>query len=418
MPSVDHAERSDPGRHPDKQVNEDAFGSRSTPLGHLAVVCDGMGGHQFGKEASNAALAAIFEVMGAAPIGADPRETLKRAIESANARVFALASPASGSTRPGSTVVAILLHANGIEIAHVGDSRCYRVRAGLAEQMTRDHSIVSQLIAAGVLDPEQAKKHPDAKRITRALGAHEDVEVEMQSVPVALGDTFLLCSDGLSDLVTPPDMAGVADEPPDQIASRLVDLANERGGHDNITAVIVRVTEPKPRVETIDLEPAPPLAEPQPARIDTIDIVPSQRPPMSRPSVTPTPSPVISPIPVLPLEPEKSGPPKILFAIGGAVVLLVIVVIALIALRPPPPPESNCNVLYDFGGGGAQPCSGGVTWKCGEDKYEFICKCPGTCDCRKNDHFVTSVAPGASVCGACSFREPGQSVASQCGFPW
>jgi protein phosphatase len=244
LPVIEEASRTDAGRDPDKQTNEDSCGHRETSLGHLAVVCDGMGGHLYGKEASQAALAAMFEVFDAAPPGSDPRDILRRSIEKANERVFAMAPVDAPSTRPGSTVVALLLHVDGTEIAHVGDSRCYLVHAGEVRQMTRDHSIVEQLVQRGVITPEQAKKHPDANRITRALGSAATVDVELQPTHAHVAaDTFLLCSDGLSDLVEPKDILGLAGEPPTQMAGRLVDLANARGGHDNITVMIIRARE-------------------------------------------------------------------------------------------------------------------------------------------------------------------------------
>lgn len=247
LPAIEIASRTDPGRDPSKQVNEDACDHRATRFGHLAVVCDGMGGHLGGKEASAAALAAIFEVFDDAPASARGRDVLVRAIESANAHVFAMGtvSPkdALGHSRPGSTVVALLLHPGGCEIAHVGDSRCYVVHGGKAEQLTRDHSVVQQMVSAGLLSEEAAKNHPDANRITRALGTDMDIDVELAPAPYAYvtGDVFVLCSDGLSDLVEPKDLVEIAgSQPPPQAAGALVDLANARGGHDNVTVVVVR----------------------------------------------------------------------------------------------------------------------------------------------------------------------------------
>jgi protein phosphatase len=243
-PAIEIALRTDPGRDPDKQVNEDACGHRVTRFGHLAVVCDGMGGHLGGKEASEKALATIFRTFDEAPDAASGRDVLARAIERANEAVFQMAPLGANASRPGSTVVAILVQPSGCEIAHVGDSRCYVVHAGKAEQLTRDHSVVQQMVAAGLLSPEAAKSHPDANRITRALGtAHEiDVELAPSPYPFVTGDVFVLCSDGLSDLVEPAEILEIAgSEPPAQAAGRLVDLANARGGHDNITVIVARM---------------------------------------------------------------------------------------------------------------------------------------------------------------------------------
>src|SRR5580704_6334151 len=139
VPAIEYAERSDPGRDPDKQVNEDACGRRETRHGHLCAVCDGMGGHAAGREAAELALATLFEVVEAAPDGAPPAGLLRAAIEEANRRVFVLRTSEIALGRPGSTVVALLVHAHGTEVAHVGDSRAYRIHAGQISRLTRHH---------------------------------------------------------------------------------------------------------------------------------------------------------------------------------------------------------------------------------------------------------------------------------------
>ena len=243
VPTLEVAERSDPGRDPAKQVNEDSCGHRATRFGHLVVVCDGMGGHFGGKEASTRAVAAIFEGFERAPSYAKPRDVLRRAIEVANEQVWEIGTSDASAGHPGSTVVAILVHAGGVEVAHVGDSRCYRMSGGKVAQVTKDHSLVQGLIDAGMVKPEEAKTHPSAHRITRALGTQESAEVEQSATPLPLapGDVYLLCSDGLSDLVEPSDLEPILAGDPAAAAEKLVALANERGGHDNITAVVARV---------------------------------------------------------------------------------------------------------------------------------------------------------------------------------
>jgi serine/threonine protein phosphatase PrpC len=243
LPAVDIAARSDPGRDPSKQVNEDAYGHRETAFGVLAVVCDGMGGHAGGAEASAAALATIFECFEKAPPTTPPRDVLRDAIRLANVRVrsVVVSDPAGG--RPGSTVVAVLVHAGGTEVAHVGDSRAFHVQQGRIAQVTRDHSMVQEMVQAKILTPDQAAVHPDANKITRALGIDDDVEVEVRMQPIAhvAGDALVLCSDGLSDLVEAAEILQiVSSDPPIQAVGKLVDLANARGGYDNITVVIVR----------------------------------------------------------------------------------------------------------------------------------------------------------------------------------
>ncbi|HTQ45781.1 MAG TPA: protein phosphatase 2C domain-containing protein [Polyangiaceae bacterium] len=246
LPAVEYAERSDPGRDPEKQVNEDACGHRETRLGHLCVVCDGMGGHAAGREAAELALTTIFEAFDHAGETDAPGAVLRAAVEEASRRVFTMRTSEVAAGRPGSTVVAVLLHAGGTEVAHVGDSRAYLVHEGQIFRITRDHSMVQEMVDHGLLTPEQAAHHPDANRITRALGMGAEVEVEVRPQPVAhvTGDAFVLCSDGLCDLVQDEEIfAIVGSEPPAQAVGKLVDLANARGGHDNVTVIVLRARE-------------------------------------------------------------------------------------------------------------------------------------------------------------------------------
>ncbi len=243
LTAVESAGRTHPGRDPDKQVNEDASVYRFTRHGFLAVVCDGMGGHEGGREASQAAIEAVCDVLEGAVAAVDPRELLRSAIVEANSRVFAIGGDGLRQGRPGSTLVAALVRPEGIYVAHVGDSRMYRVQNTAAFAVTKDHSAVQGLVDAGLLTPEEAAVHPDANRITRALGIAADVQPDVRPTPLAYiaGDTFLLCSDGLSDLVKEPDLLGIVQGAPlAQAAGTLVDLANARGGYDNITVVLFR----------------------------------------------------------------------------------------------------------------------------------------------------------------------------------
>jgi serine/threonine protein phosphatase PrpC len=202
-----------------------------------------MGGHAGGKEASELAIRTILEVVEAAPPATTAGAALKRAIEEANARIWSMPIAEAGY-RPGSTVVAVLLHEAGAEVAHVGDSRLYLVHAGAISQVTRDHSMVQELVDRNLIRAEDAAKHPDANKILRALGIAKEVEVDLRPSPLAYvtGDVLVLCSDGLSDLVEPGEILQIAgSHPPAQAAGQLVDLANARGGHDNITALVVRM---------------------------------------------------------------------------------------------------------------------------------------------------------------------------------
>src|SRR5580692_2361396 len=200
LPAIEYADRSDPGRDPDKQVNEDVCAHRETRFGHLCIVCDGMGGHAAGREAAELAVATVLEMFERAPAEAPPGRVLQEAVEEASRRVFDMRTSEVALGRPGATAVAILLHARGTEVVHVGDSRAYLVHAGQIARVTRDHSVVQEQVDRGLVSPDQAAHHPDANRITRALGMAQEVDAELlpQGIAHAAGDTFVLCSDGLS----------------------------------------------------------------------------------------------------------------------------------------------------------------------------------------------------------------------------
>jgi PPM family protein phosphatase len=255
---IEFAQESDPGRDPNKQINEDSCGYAETKFGHLCVLCDGMGGHYGGKEASRTAITTIFELIEQTPASVNPSVALKAAIEEAGRRVYRLGGPPENRTRPGSTVVAMVLHDRGVDVAHVGDSRAYVIRANQIYPLTRDHSMVQGMIDAGMLTEAQAIGHPDANKITRALGMKPDVEVEVRPEPMELypGDVLLMSSDGLTDLVLSGDILGctrqaLASGPVEHACKMLVQLANHRGGHDNITVQMARVLEVGARSQTI-----------------------------------------------------------------------------------------------------------------------------------------------------------------------
>lgn len=246
---VDLAELSDAGRDPAKQVNEDSSGYAETPSGHLAIVCDGMGGHAGGREASQAAVKTILEFFSKEPGDLVPAAMLTRSIESAARAVYGIGGSSPPELRPGSTCVAVVLHDGFADVAHVGDSRVYLVRRGTIRRVTRDHSMVQDLIDSGQLAPEEALSHPDANKITRALGIGLEVDVELsESIVLEPQDTFLLASDGLTDLVTDAEIGKITTDRgqsgPAVVCQELVSLANARGGHDNITVLILTVVDP------------------------------------------------------------------------------------------------------------------------------------------------------------------------------
>jgi PPM family protein phosphatase len=265
------AQASDPGKDPNKQVNEDSCGYVETKHGHLAVLCDGMGGHYGGQEASRLAIKTIFEEVERSSTAMKPVEALKHAVERAALRVYELGGPPDNKARPGSTVVAMLLHDGGVDVAHVGDSRAYVIRSSQIYPLTRDHSMVQGLIDAGQLTEEQAIGHPDANKITRALGMKPEVDVEVRPEPMELfaGDLLLQASDGLTDLALSRDilratLQALASGGIEHACKQLVQLANDRGGHDNITVQIARIAETGPSRTAIPGSTAPPSSSEAP----------------------------------------------------------------------------------------------------------------------------------------------------------
>lgn len=242
---------SDPGRDPEKQVNEDAYATTAIQQSLFAVVCDGMGGHAGGRLASRTAVEVMLRTLASSDPLQPTRIRLHRAIVEASAAVHRVGGDTATNERPGATCVAAWLHRGTLEVAHVGDSRAYRLREGKLEALTRDHSVIEAWIAAGQVSREQAHQHPDAHRITRALGILPTVEVELRPTDRLLeGDQILLCSDGLTDLVTELELCELLRQqiPLGQKVNEAILLANSRGGHDNVTAVVIEVTG-SPRLE-------------------------------------------------------------------------------------------------------------------------------------------------------------------------
>jgi protein phosphatase len=241
-------DRSDIGLR--REVNQDQYGSSEGAHGILLVVCDGMGGHSAGEVASQIAVTTILDT-----ISADhaPEEALRTAFTAANAQVYA-----AGHGSMGTTGVAALLRRNMLYVANVGDSRAYLVRQGRIEQISHDHSFVSDQVAAGLMTPEQARHSNIRNIITRALGHLPDVEVDIFSLPLRAGDTVILSSDGMHGLIDDDEIAEIsAILPPAEAVERLVATANERGGIDNITVMIAQVDEVDPPAPGDPVAPEP-----------------------------------------------------------------------------------------------------------------------------------------------------------------
>ena len=237
------ASQSDVGRA--RRDNQDAIGEFASRGGErLLVVADGMGGHVGGATASRICI----ETLGAALVDGDdaPEARLRRGLALANARIREAAELQPELAGMGTTAVALLFGAGGRAwLGWVGDSRAYRSRAGEIEALSTDHSVVAEWVRAGILRPDEAEQHPRRNELLRALGASAQLEPEVREFEVRSGDRFLLCSDGLSAVVPLAEIAAVfGAEAPELAVKKLVAMANERGGPDNVSVVVAVVTEP------------------------------------------------------------------------------------------------------------------------------------------------------------------------------
>jgi len=251
--SVDLGAGSDVGSV--REQNEDAFhtllgtGSDNELFDALLIVADGMGGHAAGEVASEMAVTNlprhIVETMSAAGDHDDLAEILSECVSKTNRDIFEK-SKEDDTRGMGTTLTAGMIVENKFVYAHVGDSRGYLLREGSIEQFTTDHSWVAEQVALGILTEEQAENHPRRNIITRAMGLDSIVEVDSGFVELSLQDKILLCSDGLHGLVKAEEMVEICDEEnPNDAFQSLIDIANDRGGHDNITVVIARMDEGK-----------------------------------------------------------------------------------------------------------------------------------------------------------------------------
>ena len=213
--------------------------------GHLFMVADGMGAHAAGELASKLATDIVPQTYDKLTKQYPPPEALKDAVLDANSQINARGQSSEDFRGMGTTVSTLVLFPEGAVIAHVGDSRTYRLRNRHFEQLTFDHSLVWEIRAAGPLPGGHVPDHIPKNVITRSLGPNPTVQVDMEGpFPVKAGDTFLLCSDGLSGQVTDEEIGKVlVCLPPDEAVQALVDLANLRGGPDNITVIVARVVQ-------------------------------------------------------------------------------------------------------------------------------------------------------------------------------
>jgi protein phosphatase len=242
-----------------REHNEDTIATDSD-VG-LLVLADGMGGYNAGEVASGIAVKTITnlvrEGLSREDLGSIDRGTglsrpsivLRDAITRANKIIYQTARSQAECEGMGTTVVAALFYDNRISIAHVGDSRLYRQRGSQIAQVTMDHSLLQELVDRGFYSPEEAQRAANKNYVTRALGVEPQVEVEVQEHPVDKGDIFILCSDGLSDMVEDEDIRltiSTFGANLDTVAKQLIQLANENGGRDNVSVVLAQANEAFP----------------------------------------------------------------------------------------------------------------------------------------------------------------------------
>jgi len=230
-----------------RRNNEDAVALDEA--GRIAVLADGMGGYNAGEVASQMAservrseLAERLRPLGATPTETELKSALLDAVESANRAVYDAAMTTAEYAGMGTTLVVAVYRGDKLWLGHIGDSRAYRFRAGHLEQLTRDHSLLQEQIDAGLITTEQAAYSMHKNLVTRAVGVDEVVELEIHDYPVEPGDVLLMCSDGLSDMLSDEQIAQLL-RTNDSLATAgamLVQAANAAGGRDNIAVVLVR----------------------------------------------------------------------------------------------------------------------------------------------------------------------------------
>ncbi len=242
-----------------REHNEDTIATDADA--GLLVLADGMGGYNAGEVASGIAVKTITnlvrEGLAREDLGSMDRGTgltrpsivLRDAITRANKIIYQTARSQAECEGMGTTVVAALFYDNRVSIAHVGDSRLYRQRGSQIAQVTMDHSLLQELVDRGFYSPEEAQRAANKNYVTRALGVEPQVEVEVQEHPVDKGDIFILCSDGLSDMVEDEDIRltiSTFGANLDTVAKQLIQLANENGGRDNVSVVLAQANEAFP----------------------------------------------------------------------------------------------------------------------------------------------------------------------------
>jgi protein phosphatase len=316
--------RTDPGRK--RRHNEDSYVCQPP----LFAIADGMGGAQAGEVASALAAGALKE--SGANGGGETR--VIELIQEANRRVHERASTDAATSGMGTTMTVALVENDGtVTIGHVGDSRAYLLRDDRLEQITNDHSLVAELVRRGELSPQEAEVHPQRSVITRALGTDPDVDVDAFSIEAQPGDVYLICSDGLSDMVDARTLEEImrANRGSLEATSKaLVQAANRAGGEDNITAILFEIAEGEPDGAPAAETHEEPTAVIAPDEEDTLHPEDNVQPPPPAPSAVDT--------MVVPTEEIRAAveaaeeTPHVSFARRVLVVLVILALAALIVV--------------------------------------------------------------------------------------
>jgi serine/threonine protein phosphatase PrpC len=261
------AARTDVGRI--RKGNEDSLHASANAYRGLFIVADGMGGHAAGEVASEMAVEMLSHQLADLNDlqGPDAYKRVAGALRSANRAVYERTRTERDKLGMGSTVSALLLSEKRYLVGHVGDSRIYLVRDGQMHQLTKDHSLVQEQVDAGLLTPEQARRHPQSNVITRCIGMADDIDPDVFDGEARVGDAFLLASDGLTGMVEDRRIQQLllSRAKPERIVDALIQEANINGGNDNITAVVVRVLGADGNNTDRDITPLPPAPAPAPA---------------------------------------------------------------------------------------------------------------------------------------------------------
>lgn len=238
-----------------REINEDSVLCKTVKNGwDLLIVADGMGGHNAGEVASSIAVKSISEYIEKKAASIDSGESAARAVKDAviqaNSDIFNESKKDVSCSGMGTTVTIALMSQYAMLVGHVGDSRAYILRDGVISKITSDHSLVAELVKNGTITEDEAQHHPQKNIITRALGAEETVQVDIESIQLKPNDTVMLCTDGLTNMLCDREIESLLtqNDDPSIAVRKLVDRANDLGGYDNITVAVAKVTGPDSEV--------------------------------------------------------------------------------------------------------------------------------------------------------------------------